>query len=430
MMKWVIILNIYGWDIVLVNTIDKVNLDLKKYIQKNEVTFDYKDENTSATLTFNNWEIIPGGASKLLRMKTLVKEGRLTYMGKDINLDGICPLLEVQLSFVNSKQNPDIKKLNFSFLVQGEYEGDQKNGAVTIINPDMNNIIQPGSISYQILKIILPLMFIQNKAKISYVFAELNTSSTIPWMQPEKFKYSYFSPAITNSKGFLVIFSVVTNREITELDELIDGKVLDNENSEFTLISEGLFLENVIMPELPGTFGNGATTNHFFFESTSHTTGMIKNNMDLKCDRVKSGLIWYYPKITSLNIKVESDRLLMNGNGKCPIEGIPGGYINFDFKVNNQFFYNQTNKSIEFISNSSPKVTTKLDIPWWVWLNPIWGGIIHIIASDIASSIAKYLKMRTNTFIGNLSSDLVNWGKIDDKEINDCILDVILCIKK
>lgn len=55
----------------------------------------------------------------------------------------------------------------FNFQVKGEKEGDQKEGAVTVINPDINNVFAEGSMIYTILNLILAYMFIANKEKIS-----------------------------------------------------------------------------------------------------------------------------------------------------------------------------------------------------------------------------------------------------------------------
>lgn len=68
-------MNTYGWDIIYVNSNESINKQLKKYMNENKITFTYEDENTFVSLTFDNWEVVPGGASKLLRLKTLVKEG-------------------------------------------------------------------------------------------------------------------------------------------------------------------------------------------------------------------------------------------------------------------------------------------------------------------------------------------------------------------
>ncbi|QOS99898.1 TULIP family P47-like protein [Brevibacterium sp. JNUCC-42] len=422
-----IILNTYGWDVVHVGTIDFMNKQLKKYMNDNKITFTYVDENTSVTLTFDNWEIVPGGASKLLRVKTLVKEGELIFMGNSTKIDDICPVLELQLGFF---QQSNTQKLAFNFLVKGEREGDQREGAVTVIDPDINKVFSPGNMVYTFLKLTLADMFINNKGRVSHIFAELNGSTSISWMKPEKYKYSYYSPTNNPEKGFLVIFSVVTNRDISTLPESIDGAILDNNHDSFLVLSEKLFLEHIVMPELPNSFGHGATINHFRFESTSPTTGVIKNTRDLGAAPVRSGLIDYYPVFTNLNIKVEGNKLHMKASGKCDVTGLPGGYISFDVEAKYSFSYDRNNKRIQFNLDSTPKVHTEQHIPAWVWVTGlVWIGIIYGMVSALESSLATALRINLNTNIGKLKADVVRWSGMDQEEITDCVLDVAFCIK-
>ncbi|QDX91766.1 hypothetical protein EEL30_04915 [Brevibacillus laterosporus] len=422
-----VILDTHGWDVVYVGTRDLMNKQLRKYMNDNKITFTYVDENTSVTLTFDNWEIVPGGASKLLRVKTLVKEGELIFMGNSTKLDGICPLLELQLGFF---QQSNMQKLAFNFLVKGEREGDQRAGAVTVINPDINQVFSQGSMVYTFLNLTLADMFINNKDRVSHIFAELNGSSNISWMQPEKYKYSYYSPTNNQEKGFLVIFSVVTNRDISNLNELIDGAILDNNHETFLVLSEKLFLEHMIMPELPNSFGHGATINHFRFESTSPTTGVIKNTRNLNAAPVRVGAIDYYPIFTNFNMKVEGNKLHMKASGKCDVTGLADTYVLFDVEAKYSLYYDQNNKRIQLSLDSTPKVNTEKVIPWWVWiLGAVTIGIIAAIVSALESSLATALRINLNTNIGKLNADVVRWSGMDQEEITDCVLDVAFCIK-
>ncbi|WP_374019196.1 TULIP family P47-like protein [Paenibacillus thiaminolyticus] len=423
-------MNTYGWDIIYVNSNESINKQLKKYMNENKITFIYEDENTFVSLTFDNWEVVPGGSSKLLRLKTLVKEGELTFMGQRTLLNGICPLLEVQLGFFDDKNDSYIQKLMFNFQVKGEKEGDQREGAITVINPDVNKIFAEGSMIYTLLNLTLADMFIANKEQISHIFAQLNISPDFPWMQPKKYKYSYYSPTSSKDKGFLSVLSVVTNRDISGLTEGIDGSILDNNHDSFLVLSERLFLEHIIMPELPNSFGNGTTKNHFKFEGTSNTSGVIKNNKDINCASVRVGAIDYYPIYEKLNIKIEGNKLQMKASGKCDVTGLANTYVKFDVEANFSFYYDRNNKKIQFKQDSPPKVTTEKVIPWWVWiLGAVTIGIIFGITSAIESSVARDLKVETNAYISELKADVVRWSGMDNSEVADCVLDVALCIK-
>ncbi|MDO6662050.1 RICIN domain-containing protein [Bacillus thuringiensis] len=419
-------MNIFGWDIVYASTNDSVNKQLKKYMDENEITFTYTDENTCVTLTFDNWEIVSGGSSKLLRMKTLIKAGELIFMGKSTTLDGICPLLEIQLGFLQDKKRSNIQKLAFNFLLEGQKEGDQTEGAVTLINPDLNNVFEQGSIIYAVLKASLAELFIQNKDKVSYTFAELNISPDSSWMQPKKYKYSYYSPTSDKDKGLLTIFSVVTNRDISELDEKIDSTILDQVNDSFLILSERLFLENIVLPEFPNTFGFGANKDDFFFEKTSPTSGVIKNNKNLKYAPITVGAIDYHPIIESLQAKIEGEKLHISFSGECDIS--PGAYIEFTAKATYTLYYDSNNQKIQF-NVEDTDVRTENHIPWWIWISIIGGTTVSIIAGELASALTKDFKINSNASISKFKGDVVNWGSMQQEEITDCVLEVAFGIK-
>ncbi|WP_045538948.1 TULIP family P47-like protein [Clostridium botulinum] len=414
-----------GWDIVYVLSNAVTNNYLKKYIQENNTTFYYKDQNIEMELLFDSWELVPGGSNKILRFKTPVKKGKLIFNNKEESLDGICPLMEMQLDFIND--NNYITNLKFNLLVVGEKAGDTQDGAVTVINPDLNNVIT-NPIILALLSANLSKVFIENKEEISYIFAQLDLSPEDEWMKPKKYFYIYIAPTSSVNEGYLGILSVVTNRDISKLDNSIDTTMLDNNNDTFLLMSESLFLENIIMPELPNRFGNGATINHFYLNKTSDTTGTIKNSKQLNCDTVRWGLIDYYPKWNDLEIKIQGDKLRTIASGRCKIEGLASSYINFSTEGAHQFYYNKNKTIIEFKNSSGFKVDTSLDIPWWIWLNPTVGAIAYGISAAIEKTVGNQLANNTSSYIGNLSGKVVKWSN-QITEINDCILNVGFCIK-
>ncbi|MDC4242492.1 MULTISPECIES: TULIP family P47-like protein [Bacillota] len=426
-------MNIYNWDIVYANSIQAINKQLKNYMEENKITFTFNDESIYAELTFGNWEITEGGSGKLLRIKTPVKSGLLDYLGQKIKLDEICPLLEIQLDFINDNINSNIKNLTFNFKSKGIQQGDKSEGAITIIETDLNNKFTSNSIVYTILNIILADMFIKNKSQITYIFAKMNVNSNIQWMQPKKYIYSYYAPTNSKKDGLLIIFSVVTDRDISNLKPDIDGKVLDNNNDIFLLLSEKLFLKNIIMPELPKSFSSNTTSQHFKFKETSLISGEIENNKNINCGSVRWGLTDYYPIITNLNIKIEGNRLHMKILGKCDITGLANSYITFDIETKNTFYFNKTNKKIQFKPDNNPIIKYQRHIPWWIWLTliiiPISELILHFVTNDITNTIARNVKIDANSYIGELSTEILEWNGMSKSNISDCLLDVLFAIK-
>lgn len=68
-------------------------------------------------------------------------------------------------------------------------------------------------------------------------------------MNPKQFKFVYYSPT-DNSDGYLFILSVVTNRDISKLSANVDGNILGNNSEVGLLISEKLFLQNMVLSRL------------------------------------------------------------------------------------------------------------------------------------------------------------------------------------
>lgn len=412
-----------GWDIVYVCSNSATNTQLKKYMDENEINLSYSDENSKISLTFSPWEIVQGGSGKLLRIKTPVKKGELIFNNNPINLDGICPLIEIQLGFFND--NSTKKSLAFNFLVKGAKPGDTTDGAVTIINADLNGIITD-QIELSLLNLALPSIFIENKTKFSYIFAELNLSPEEKWMKPEKYKYTYISTTSNQYEGFLAILSVVTNRDISKLSDAIDTKILNDNNNLFLLLSERMFLENMILPELPRSFGNGSKPTDFKFNKTSETTGEIVNVNTLNANPVEWGGVNYYPKIKKLRIKIEGSTMVINADGYFEFMGFDQWFYT---KSINKFVYNKDTKEAYFIPDSNPWYDYD-STPWWVYILGLVVALIAAISTGVAKSVAKSMSFQANNnFLGNIKTDVISWNKSDNIYVQNVILDVAFGIQ-
>ncbi|MBN3352737.1 hypothetical protein CF075_21155, partial [Clostridium botulinum] len=175
-------MNTYGWDIVYGCSKRVVNKHLEEYITKNKVEFLYSNtaKKQEIKMFFDNWEIINGGSSNFLRIKTPIKEGYFKVKNTTIDLSGVNPILEIKLDFFNDTSNPNIKELKFNF-------GSESNDDIKIIVSDLNGKLQEEDEFY--FNKLLINAFIQNEKQISYIFASLNVTSDIEWMNPKQFKF-------------------------------------------------------------------------------------------------------------------------------------------------------------------------------------------------------------------------------------------------
>ncbi|OPF52040.1 hypothetical protein BH721_14535 [Clostridium baratii] len=412
-------MNTYGWDIVYACSNRIVNKHLKNYITNNRVEFLYSntDKKQEIKMNFEGWEIINGGSSSFLRIKTPIKEGFFKVRNATTNLNGVTPIVEIKLDFFNDASNPYIKKLKFNF-------GSESDDDIKIIVSDLNGKLQEED-EFFFNKLLIEA-FINNKEVISYIFARLNIESNIEWMNPKQFKFSYYSPT-DNSDGALFILSVVTNRDISKLSTNVDGNILGNNNDIGLLISEKLFIKNLVLPKLSSNMGSGISERNFQVISTSDTTAIIKNNSILNWYGIKIGLIWYYPKIKWFYLKsFEGNKLNIELMGEVKLSGYEIVYADFSINSINKFIYDSRNKKAYFEIDKNAKTDKILHIRP-IDLIPL--AIINSVAYWSMESIKNALGFQLANNFTDIINDIVNWNNFKISEVTNVIWNVGFCIQ-
>ncbi len=412
-------MNTYGWDIVYACSNRVVNKHLKNYIDENKIEFLYSDINKKQEIKmiFDNWEIINGGSSNFLRIKIFIKEGYFKFRNTTVDLSGVIPILEIKLDFFNDTSNSYIKELKFSF-------GSKTNDNIKVIVSDLSGKLYEEDEFY--FNKLLISAFINNEKQVSYIFANLNVTSNMGWMNPKQFKFVYYSTT-DNSDGYLFILSVVTNRDISKLSTNVDSNIL-SENSEVgLLISEKLFMENLVLPKLSSNMGSNITSNNFNVINTSDTTGIIKNKNTLNWYGVKVAALYYYPKINNFSMQLfEGNKLKINLSGLVKLTGLE--YVSSDFWIEsiNQFVYDSVNNKAYFEVDKNPKSDRQFHVhPADLISISVISSVSHWSIKSIEGALGFQL---ANNFI-NIINDIVNWNNLKISEITNIILNVGFCIQ-
>ncbi|MEW7980458.1 MAG: TULIP family P47-like protein [Candidatus Sedimenticola endophacoides] len=279
-------------------------------------------------------------------------------------------------------------------------------------------------------------MFISNKDQLSYIYAQINLAlnSSISWMTPQKYIYAYKENSDHN-RGYLAVYTVLTDRDISQLNTSLDGSLLDDSSDVYMLVSNEMFMRHILQPTLPDAFGHGATAQNSVYKTTGGTEGKIINNGNLSCGKTKWGLIYYYPEVTSFTIIVDNDQLKSTSNGDFDITGLAGASVTFTVKSTLNCSYNSANQKLTF-STASHSTDYSKHIPWYDWIAGVIGGeiilgivdlVVELVTNGIADSLSHSVSAAGG--ISTESVEVVSWTGINDLNVAQAGLSQALYVK-
>ncbi|MFS1519398.1 TULIP family P47-like protein [Bacillus sp. SCS-151] len=261
-----------------------------------------------------------------------------------------------------------------------------------------------------------------NKFKVNELPEELS------WLAPKMVKYLYQEPS-KGGLGYLSLLSVNTNKNIDDLPEAIDSTLLKENYGVFMLISNELFLKNMIICELPDSFGNGATSSNFVYAPTTGTIGEIQNNGNLSCGTVKWGADTYHPKLTSLSIFVQDNDLLFEASGEFSVTGLANASVTFTISSKNKCRFDPIKKEIYFVKDPNPSISYKKHIPWYDYVLGILAGavplmIIDIVIDKVTSKVSESVRNslysgNATSFVNDLSVNFITWNGLKDLSVEE-----------
>jgi hypothetical protein len=225
-----------------------------------------------------------------------------------------------------------------------------------------------------------------------------------------------------------VIYSILTDREFPQEIPAIDGELFDMQDELFLMISGGQFLKNVVMPMLPGAYGNGATASNFIYQAIDDTAGKIINNGEINCGSVKEGLTHYHPKINALDISIQNNSLISKAAGKFDITGLAKAYVTFSMTTTNPMVYDPNTNNISFKADPNPKRNYKKHIPWWEYVVSIIGGavilaivdtVISLVTDSISKSVSNSIGSSGKNSISDNGSCIVEWNGLQHFQVKD-----------
>jgi hypothetical protein len=220
-------------------------------------------------------------------------------------------------------------------------------------------------------------------------------SGAAKWLAPTQSDY-YYVELEGSKSGYLAILSVTDARDIAKLDRKIDPSLLKSTGNGFFALSKEMFLKNVVLPTLPACFGHQTNDKTFAYHAPTQS---IRSTGWFGANQVKSGLIWYSPKIESFLLTVHDSGLACNVSGSCDM-GLDI-VCNYMVASTNTLQFDAGSKALTF-QKGSPSVQHDFHIPWYDYLIPgiigIGDAILAIVVSAIADGIAGGLMQDAGNF--------------------------------
>lgn len=437
-----------GWDSICISSIDTINERLNKQMNIRQISFNFKSPKIQFTGEFDAWKIIKGGTEKFLHIETPIKHGtfKILESGKSFDLKSICPVMEVQLVFMNLEEtNNYINNLEFNFNEVGKEVGDPSIG-VTIIDINYTEEHSIPSPIKTLLKSHLPELFINNKNQFLFTLGQVDSAPPFKYEDtgctPIFFLEYVYLPGENHETDYLAILSSY-NKEFTPtpFNLELDTSILDAKYDTYFILSEGMFLQNMIKHQLPKIY-TGSSVGDFIYEidPSNSSSGSIVNTKDLNCPSVKWVLINYEPKITDLSLYIKNNKIVTDITGKCDLHGIGENYLTYTLNYESSIKYNdkldtfsiiQDEKSIKSSHTVVLSGVMKIGALYWGPLvELIVYSIIKLVTDAVGDSVGESTKRTiTESFRNTANIPFIIKREGDNFQVKNVELDQTFCVK-
>jgi len=322
----------HNWDMVCAVSCSRLNDRLKAVVRENLGTFSWSDEDGNQIAgEFGGWEIAPGGDSQRINIVTPVLTGSLMLSDdaggqpETITVDGLRPMLQVELAFVSAGNGSRDTHLTFSLVKMCQQEAVVAGeGAVVVLDADTTHLFRHKVMSAVFCGLMVE-MLIARRDDIGFIFAELLApEGGSAWMTLHQISYA-FSESISGECGTLAVLGILAGNPSPQspgdLQLVFDSALVRDGGSCGFMVSKAAFMRHVVLPGLPVVF-DGSSAEQFVLGAD----GVIRNHGAISLNEFKG----YTPYFTSLCVEVVDNRLVFSdAAGRCDVV-YDSSYVTFD----------------------------------------------------------------------------------------------------
>ena len=264
-----------------------------------------------------------------------------------------------------------------------------------------------------ILESMVAEMLVEKSDDFTLAFAQINLvpPKANSWLTPVKLRYDIY-PA--GKKNYLVIYAATSDRDISGLDTNVDPALLTGPGPLYFGVSGNLFLEHVVLP-LMSTLFKHSKASDFKFDAVHNE---IESIHSFEAGKVKSGAIWYHPKITKVTLKISGNEIVTEASGKCDL-GM-GITMTFSVQSKSKSSFDVKTEKLSFAKDKHPTSNHHAKIPWYdYFLGPLPDIIMAIVVPLVADGIADGINSElSDATVAKAGPQSVKWPGITNFQPN------------
>ncbi|WP_299740995.1 TULIP family P47-like protein [uncultured Roseobacter sp.] len=302
----------FGWDTAFAIRFPDANAAIiRQHSSPASFQMTAPDNSCSASGSFGDWQLT-GGDGVDLHMSIPVTAGTLVYNGKKYDIAGVTAIVEVQLNYLPppplKRQSPSPPPSTHDLKIKQKARGPVK--VVSVLS-----ITAPAGLGFMQKSMaggLLGLWLNANLDEFDHTFNAVTLNRIIDnasfkWLAPTTTGYACVK-GCTSQDSILAVLCMTEGRGTATLTGQITPNAIPNGSHAGFLIAQERFLEKMVLPSLPGVFKGSRRTD---FKMSDDKLSII-NTARIKTKTVSNAGTTYQPEITTLNISVVGDEIVVH----------------------------------------------------------------------------------------------------------------------
>lgn len=307
----------YGWDTAFAIRMPDANAAIVKAGSSPKTYAQVApDKSCSSTGTFGPWQICKGGDGVLLHMAIPLTAGSMSFQGTNYPMAGAVVTIELELRHI-PPQPPAITPVPLPSLLPSVHDLVVKLASTSPTEPVVSVVSltvpqDPGFIPKALMAGLLQTWFNDNLTAFTHVFNTVTLNRIVDkaqfkWLAPTHTSYAFANGATDDTCIFGVLCMTQGRPDGGIASQLSPNAIPAGARAGF-LISQNRFLQDMVLPALPSAFPGSSAAD--FGMNKDNNAVINLNNVSTKS--VVCAGIPYYPVVTSLNISVVGEEIVVS----------------------------------------------------------------------------------------------------------------------